>query len=100
MTNFDELEEYNFIWAFLFLMVFCIFIIYILLSSFMFIYIDSYRQVTFSEGHYNLKTNQVVNTRRHITFLRWLLGWLPSSTMRRLPKDNDDEDDLIVSATE
>jgi hypothetical protein len=80
LTNFDELQQYNFIWSFVFLVIFCIFIVYILLSSFMFIYIDSYRQVVLAEGHYNTKEQKESTNRKHITFLRWLLGWLPTST--------------------
>jgi hypothetical protein len=45
LLNFEWMRFYNVIWSFAYIIVYCLFIIYILLSSFMIIFIDSYRQV-------------------------------------------------------
>jgi hypothetical protein len=43
--EFDELSKNNFVWSYLFIVVYYIFIIYLLLNAFFVIYIDSYRRI-------------------------------------------------------
>ena len=45
LLNFESLKNYSMIWTFIYFIVYCVFIIYILMSSFMIIFIDSFRRV-------------------------------------------------------
>ena len=50
LLNFEYMRYYNVYWAFAFVLIYTIFIIYIMMSSFMTFFIDSYRRVTLQHG--------------------------------------------------
>ena len=50
LVEFEDLRYYSVVWSFLYVIVYCVFIIYILLSSFMIIFIDSFRRISIQEG--------------------------------------------------
>lgn len=50
LLNFEYMRYYNVYWSFGFVIIYTIFVIYILLSSFMTFFIDSYRRVTLQHG--------------------------------------------------
>lgn len=50
LLNFEWMRFYNVIWSFSYIIIYCLFLIYILMSSFMIIFIDSYRRVVLQYG--------------------------------------------------
>ena len=50
LVYFDNLKRYNFLMSYLFFIIYVFFITYILISSFMIIYIDSFRKIIISQG--------------------------------------------------
>jgi hypothetical protein len=53
LIDFDSLRSYSIIWSFIFMIVYCVFMVYILLSSFMIVFIDQYRRIIIQEGTLN-----------------------------------------------
>ena len=91
-TNFSEMEHYNFIWSYIFISIFYLCVIYVLISAFMTIYVDSFRRVNILEGPPEEEKGDTDENKWH-TFLKWFLEWLPSDHIRRLGKKPVDEDE-------
>ena len=69
------------------------------MSSFMIIFIDSYRRVIIKEGSLHQKIDKANEFKNFSTFLRWFLGWLPEDCLKKIGGkseenfgDNEDED--------
>ena len=101
--NFEELNYYNFIWSFVFVLTYTIFLVYILQSSFMIVFIDSYRRMIIQEGSHDsdsirLHQQKDVEFKNFNSFLRWFLGWLPDNILKKIAKSEEatyDEDDVV-----
>lgn len=98
LVNFEGLRKYNFVWSYLYFVIYSIFIIYILISGFMIIYIDTYRRIIILNGAG--KDQQQEGSQDHVSsvrgFLMWFFGWLPSKWAKRVftsNKDNEYEDE-------
>jgi hypothetical protein len=79
LINFDWMQFYNLPWSLAFIIVYCLFVVYILMSTFMVFFIDSYRRVTLQYGlPYGTK---IVDSQRYVQnkkdFLRWFFAWAP-----------------------
>jgi hypothetical protein len=88
------MRYYNVYWSFAYIIIYCLFIIYILMSSFMIIFVDSYRRVSIQYGSpIQVITSQARNgsnpheDHNHFknwrSFLRWFFGWLPEDTLKK-----------------
>ncbi|CDW84322.1 UNKNOWN [Stylonychia lemnae] len=95
LVDFDQLQSYSIIWSFLFIILYCIFIIYILLSSFMIIFIDSYRRIVIQEGSLTQDVVKQGETRTFSGFLKWFFGWLPDECLKKIGKNDDNNDSLM-----
>ena len=100
LLNFEFMRYYNVVWSFGFVIIYSIFVIYILLSSFMTFFIDSYRRVTLQHGQPLQELNRWQGVhwkhdhfRSRYSFLRWFFGWLPDEFTKRLFKNFNDEKD-------
>lgn len=101
--NFDNLNYYNFIWSFVFVLIYTVFLVYILMSSFMIVFIDSYRRMIIQEGSHDSKSVRLhqqkdIEFKNFNSFLRWFLGWLPDSFLKKIGKGEDatyDEEDVV-----
>lgn len=100
LLNFEFMRYYNVVWSFGFVIIYTIFVIYILLSSFMTFFIDSYRRVTLQHGQPLQELNRWQGVhqkhdhfRSRYRFLRWFFGWLPDEFTKRLFKNFNDEKD-------
>ena len=97
LIDFDSLRSYSIIWSFIFMIVYCVFMVYILLSSFMIVFIDQYRRIIIQEGTLNssvrAKRREEIEISSFPTFLRWFLGWLPDEWLKKIAKNEDAYED-------
>jgi hypothetical protein len=98
LLNFEWMRFYNMMWSFAYIIIYCLCIIYILMSSFMIIFIDSYRRVVLQYGspmqtlehgpHYEYN-----HFKNWTMFFRWFFGWLPDTCVKRIGKNQDQNED-------
>jgi len=74
-TQFELLSDHNFIWAFIFIASYFLLVLYILLSAFMVVYIDSFRRTCIMEGAIDQDVPGEINNWRE--FVKWILDSLP-----------------------
>lgn len=93
LLDFETMREVNMVWSFVYIIIYCLFVIYLLMSSFMLIFVDSYRRLVIQYGSLmqpvhgpHLKHSHFTNRTR---FFRWFFGWLPETCVRRIGNDED-----------
>jgi len=89
-VGYEELVKHQFVWTFLFMVMVSMMLIYVIMSAFLFIFIDSFRIVVLQQGQYyqRIQSENKKKPKRYIEFLQWFFAWMPEELRKKLPKDD------------